>query len=667
MPNTKRGTVGWLAIIAAPLLTGAILRAEAAPPGAEVFGAVPSVQSVALSPDGATVAWAETGGEVQQVVAVDVGSGRTVVRSPLPADMKLRSVAWADRETLLIDVSTAHLVKGDKPQLYEFQRTIALDVASGKSRILLMDDESRSWVTAATMVATHTRPPGSVIMSSWDYSATSARQGTGTRLWQERRDSGWTHDLFAVEVRTGRTRKIATGTGYTADWVVDAGGDPVARSEWEPNRPLFTVLARRSNGGWAEIYRLTNGSTLALNGLTRDGKAVAAQGSDGTGRSKLWAIALDGSGAAVLADDPERDVVSAQYDPYTRQPIGAWLGGTDPEVRWFDADAEARFAKVARAFPGRSVELFGWSASGDRVLARVGGPSAPPVYYLVDFSARRADIVGEAYPALQEVPLGTVQVTTYAARDGTPIPAYVTLPPGSDGKRLPLVVLPHGGPEARDEYDFDWFAQFLATRGYAVLQPQFRGSTGFGDAFRRAGYGEWGGLMQDDVSDGVAALVERGVADPRRVCIVGASYGGYAALAGATLTPDLYACAVSINGLSDLPMAVGQQKMSDGAESNSYAYWRRNIGSMHDAKLAQRSPARLAAQVKAPVLLLHGAQDTVVPIGQSRAMARALKDAGRPHTFIELPGEDHWLSRSTTRIRVLEETGRFLEAHLGRP
>src|SRR5262249_29699108 len=152
------------------------------------------------------------------------------------------------------------------------------------------------------------------------------------------------------------------------------------------------------------------------------------------------------------------------------------------------------------------VTVYGRSANGQRAVARVEGPAHPPVYYLVDFAAHKADIVGEEYPALANVPLGEVRAITYKARDGTLIPGYLTLPPGASDKNLPLIVLPHGGPEARDDYRFDWLAQFIAVRGYAVLQPQFRGSTGFGEAFRRAGYRQWGGLMQDDVSDGVRAL-----------------------------------------------------------------------------------------------------------------------------------------------------------------
>jgi dipeptidyl aminopeptidase/acylaminoacyl peptidase len=179
------------------------------------------------------------------------------------------------------------------------------------------------------------------------------------------------------------------------------------------------------------------------------------------------------------------------------------------------------------------------------------------VFYLVDFATGRADIAGESYPGLAGVTLGEVRFIDYAARDDVEIPAFLTLPPGLGEKNLPLVVLPHGGPHAHDTGDFNWWTQFLATRGYAVLQPQFRGSTGYGAAHRKAGYGQWGGLMQDDVTDGVKAMIKNGLADPARICIAGASYGGYAALAGAAFTPEMYACAISVNGISDLPALLG--------------------------------------------------------------------------------------------------------------
>ena len=231
-------------------------------------------------------------------------------------------------------------------------------------------------------------------------------------------------------------------------------------------------------------------------------------------------------------------------------------------------------------------------------------------------------------------------------------------------KSLPLVVLPHGGPESRDNYAFDWWAQFLATRGYAVLQPQFRGSIGFGDAFRLAGRRQWGGLMQDDVTDGVRAMIEEQIADARRVCIVGASYGGYAALAGAAFTPELYKCAVSVNGVSDLPEMLEGVRARSGAESDPVAYWRDTVGSAFDKNVIERSPARAADRIQVPILLMHGMDDSVVPIAQSEAMARALGKLNRKFSFIRLSGEDHWLSRGETRLKVLTEIEKFLAENL---
>jgi len=260
--------------------------------------------------------------------------------------------------------------------------------------------------------------------------------------------------------------------------------------------------------------------------------------------------------------------------------------------------------------------------------------------------------------------LGAVSEITYTARDGTSIPALLTLPPEAKGKGLPLVVLPHGGPESLDYYWFDWLAQFIATRGYAVLQPQFRGSTGHGDAFRRAGEHQWGLLIQDDITDGVKALIERGVADPHHICILGEGFGGYAALAGAAFTPELYVCAVSISGVSDLPEFLAYVTQHYGSQSDQAAHFRRLIGSASDPSVIARSPAHSVATIKIPVLLIHGEDDTIFPPAQSESMARALTTAGKKVVLLKLPGEDHWLSHTESRTRVLKQVDTFLGAYL---
>ncbi|MBY0568533.1 MAG: prolyl oligopeptidase family serine peptidase [Hyphomonadaceae bacterium] len=224
----------------------------------------------------------------------------------------------------------------------------------------------------------------------------------------------------------------------------------------------------------------------------------------------------------------------------------------------------------------------------------------------------------------------------------------------------------HGGPASRDTLDFDYRAAFLASRGYAVLQPNFRGSSGYGATWERAGWRQWGGLMQTDVEDGVAALARSGRIDGARVCIVGASYGGYAALAGATLTPDRYRCAISINGVSDLGEMLRVERLETGRDSITSDYWRGIIGDGREDRDAIRavSPAFLADRVQAPILLLGSTDDTVVRIDQSRRMNRALVQAGKTVRFVELEGDDHFLSDSTTRIQTLREMEAFLAEHL---
>jgi dipeptidyl aminopeptidase/acylaminoacyl peptidase len=667
----RRGTrmlLGTLALLGAlALVTGPAVAAgaAAAPPPAAVFGALPRIDHVQLSPDGTTLAWAQDqGAKGVTVVAFDPTTGAARRTFPLGTQGKLRGLAWADDETLLIDVSVAHEVQGrgrEKAQ-YEIYRTIAVDLKGGEPRMLLMQND-RSWVTGANMVAYRTAQPKTVIMSTLDFAVSRADTTIDTRIGKGRRESGWTSKLFAVDVRSGTARALETGTSFTGTWLVDRDGRPVARDEWEPDQQLFRIYAK-NEGAWSPVYELRGGKMLDLVGVADDGRSVLAVGAPADGRSKLLAIPIDGSAARVLAEDPVYDVEGVIRDDYDGRVVGAFVGGPDGRIVWLDAAAEALHTRVARAFKDRDVEIRGRSRDAQRVLAYVSSPSDAPVYYLVDLGKRTADIVGEPYPELADVPLGRMEPWSYAARDGTTIPAFLTRPPGAGDANLPLVVLPHGGPEANDSLEFDWLVQFLATRGYVVLQPQFRGSTGYGEAHRLAGYRQWGGLMQDDVTDGVKALIARGLVDPKRVCIVGASYGGFAALAGATLTPELYACAVSINGVADLPTMLGHTRMRRGEESDALAYWTEHIGSVHDPKVAERSPARRAANARAPILLLHGTDDVVVPIAQSEAMARELARAGKPHTFIRLPGEDHWLSDGATRTRVLEETEKFLAAHL---
>jgi dipeptidyl aminopeptidase/acylaminoacyl peptidase len=641
-----------------------VLADVKAPPAVEAFGRVPAIDGVALSPSGRWVAWIDNSGAAAMIEVFDLEKRATLKRVNAPADLKLRGLDWADDEILLIhgSLSKALTQQALKAPVLEWFRTVAMEVQTGKARILLHRSDALNFVTGASLLALHTSKPKTVMMSSWGFSAVNYRTETGSRLTGGRKDDGWTHNLYEVDTLSGEGRLVDAGTPFTVEWLLDANGAAAARGEWDAQQSKYTIMHRRG-GGWSEVFSRELDSPPNLRGMARDGSAVLMSASLDQQHIGLWRVPVDGSAPQLALGDDAKELLSVISDPYSRDVLGAWIGGLTPELRWIDEQAGKRAKALQKTFGGKQVVTIGRSVDNSRALLSVGSHASPSVYYLVDFKRGAADIVGEEYPALVDVPLGEVRDLTYKARDGYEVPAFLTLPPAAKAEKLPLVVLPHGGPESRDNKSFDFVAQFLASRGYAVLQPQFRGSTGFGVAHRKAGYRQWGKLMQDDVTDGVRSMIDQGIADPKRVCIAGMSYGGYAALAGAAFTPELYACAISVNGVSDLPNMLGYERRVGGAESDSVAYWKEHIGPANSPDVIGKSPARAARNVRAPVLLMHGIDDSIVPIAQSQGMMRALGGVP-PHELIELPGEDHWLSRSATRIRVLTEMERFLAKHL---
>jgi len=339
------------------------------------------------------------------------------------------------------------------------------------------------------------------------------------------------------------------------------------------------------------------------------------------------------------------------------------LAGDEDRYTFFDPADERVWKAITAAYPGERVSLESWSTDRKKIVVLVDSRTEGPAYAVVDLGTRSASWLGAQYQGLKAADIATRDPVRFKAADGLELSGYLTLPKDRPAKNLPLIVHPHGGPASRDTPGFDWWAQGMASRGYAVLQVNFRGSDGLGRKLLEAGYGEWGRKMQTDLSDGVRHLAAQGTIDPKRVCIVGASYGGYAALAGPTLDRGVYRCAVSVNGVTDLRSLVAYSSNRSGATTRRY--WNRFMGAegRNDETLDRLSPLHLASQADAPILLIHGKDDTVVPVEQSRRMAEALAKAGRPHELVIHKGEDHWLSRGDSRLQTLEATMTFIEKH----
>jgi dipeptidyl aminopeptidase/acylaminoacyl peptidase len=638
---------------------------QAARPPVEAFGRKPALIDVDLNPAGTRLAMIEDDGNSARVIIHDIATGKELRNIGSQPKTKLWAVKWANDETLLVDQSTTRTLTLDQKFTDEVQRWIAVDASGGEPRMLLMRGGERQGVPRVRLLRAQTAKPGKIHMSTWDWLATKHREKVDSKLPEGRADSGWVHNAYEVDLQSGSAKMIAAGTPFTYAWLVDDSGSLVVRSDYVAKNDKFEIYFK-DGASWRRLYEVTDCGILDLHSFTKDKTGVLAIGRTcREERRKVWTIPLDGSPMKVLFEDPALDVDGVHTDPIDGTLLGVALGGPDKPSHWFDPQVEKRIKGLHKSFGARWVKPMSRSADGQRVLVKVENEAHPPVFQLVDYAAKNAQIVNEAYPLLVGVELGAVRDFNYKARDQYALTSYLTLPPGAGEKNLALVVMPHGGPESRDEPGFDWLAQFLASRGYAVLQPQFRGSTGFGQAHADAGRQQWGLRMQDDVTDGVRALIEQGIADPKRVCIVGWSYGGYSALAGAAFTPELYACAASIAGISDLPQLIASDKRTSGRESNSFQYIREHIGKPTDAHVIDKSPARFVNGIRAPILLIHGVDDTVVPISQTQKMARVLKAAGKAYELVELPGEDHWMmTSSASRIRTLTELERFLGKHL---
>lgn len=642
------------AVVGSLLLSFCSLAA-AQPPPVEAFAALPAMQSPSISPDGKRLAFfaqAEAGSFVlvSDLETMAVGAAVDV------SVMKPRDVIWANEDTLLL-LASETVSFGPQARQVESVAPFGIDLAGELTvRQLLLAEQRLNRTGARTL--------GGIIALQGAQLIGFDRE-RGFALFPRREQEG--RVLYAVDAKTDRRHQLDEGTQFTRSWVVDESGRPRFRVEYNAQRDVFTILRRGERSWEVLVSEVTELPEMNVYGLDANGELVVGLRPEDVGRFGLYIMSAEtGKAERPLFVDDRFDVAGVMRDPYTNLVVGAQVAGEPPT--WFDAQLAKHQADLDEAFSGESPRMLTWSQDRSRVILGTQRSDRVPAFYLYDAKASTAKQIASTNPVLDRVKLAPRVPYSYAARDGVEIPGFLTRPLDAQGA-TPLVVLPHGGPASLEVGGYDWLAHFLASRGYTVLQPNFRGSAGLGKAWEEAGHGEWGvGVMQHDLTDGVAALIKAGMADPERVCIVGASYGGYAALAGAAFTPELYRCAAAIAGVADLKQMLSFEKGRTGFSSPTIAYWRQAMGvddkGTADARLEAASPALHADKVRAPVLLIHGRDDTVVPIMQSRLMETALEDAGKSVQLVELEGEDHWLSGAKTRLETLKALDAFLAANL---
>ena len=647
------------------LLAATVAMAQPSQDSTALFGAREHIEYIDLSPDGRRVAYL-TPGPGQSTIAIvqDLSGGsqpQAVVRTDGNPE-RLRWCRFVANDRVICRVS---LLMAERGTFIPYNRLLAVDTDGERPQLL---GERPSFFDAyirqfdASILDWLPGEDGVVLMTR-AYVPEAGRMNT--RL--VRRTEGLGVDR--VDTRTLRSSSVEPPNDRASYYISDSRGN------------VRIMAVREVRGSTGQIgtridyfYRAEGDRRWqpfgSFDDQTREGMLPMAIDADANaayvlrklnGRLALYRVKLDGSMASelVYAND-EVDVDGLVHSAGGSEVIGVTFADVARRNIYFDPDYAGMARMLAQAIPNLGIIDFVQSSlDGNKILVHAGSDSDPGRYYIYDRGSRTLSEIALVRPPLENARLASVRPVSYPAADGTPIPGYLTLPPGSDGRGLPAIVLPHGGPEARDVWGFDWLAQYLAARGYAVLQPNFRGSAGYGDQWMQEnGFRGWRTSI-GDIADGARWLVAEGIADPERMAIVGWSYGGYAALQAGVTDPDLFQAIVAIAPVTDL-----QQFKDDFRYFAGGRNLREFIGS--GPHVTEGSPARHAGRIAAPVLLFHGDRDLNVLAAHSRRMHDALRDAGRSSELIVFEGLEHDLGDSAARTRMLERIGVFLEANVRR-
>ena len=633
------------ALLASLLVVPGAALAEAPPP-LSAYGALPEVEDAAISATGRNIAVLTTV-EGTRLLAF-FGPDMQVFRTIEVGDIKVRYFDWIDDDRLLLVSSKTEKLWGFTTDKIEMRSAQIIPVTyAGKIEIVF--DNNKNLVDAIfgdygvrRVGDTFTGYFGAIKLR---------RDSIDGLVFEHGRPFLYEVDLA---LNTARQKDGSALEGVDREWVVGADGSVAAIFDLDMNDGTWRLTA-------GDGTKIASGEQPAgrasVVGLGYDGSTVIYAERDANGSSNWFEVPLTGGTPRPFLAGA--DVERLYWDPATGH-LAGYLDG-DEGPKFASAQHQSAVSRVRKAFSAFDMRIVDWTGDFGKMLVRTSGNGDSGSWYVVDLATMKATGFAWERLAIEPDRVGPISTFAYTASDGLEMDGILTLPPGREAKDLPVIVLPHGGPHSEDDAEFDWWAQALASRGYAVLQPNFRGSTNRSQAFKLAGYGEWGRKMQTDLSDGLAALAAEGIVDPSRACIMGASYGGYAALAGVTLQQGIYRCAVAVAPVSDLRDMYNEDYRASGDQFITKTALLEQLGPKDGWNAV--SPRRSAASADAPILLIHGKDDTVVPYSHSARMADALKDAGKPYRLIALEGEDHWLSLSATRLQMLQAAVAFVEEH----
>jgi len=624
----------------ARLSAQAAAEARPAPRPAEDFAALPFMEGPRLSPDGTRVASRiAVNGTLYFAVSPLFGDAKPSLFQT--GDGDINWWRWVNNDWLVLGLGDTVKVEGE-----DFYVRRALGVsAEGAKMVQLAWRDAAQGADDVVWIADDGTPRIRLAVQQSVYL-------NNENFWPQ---------VLEIDVSTGKSKSVVKPHPQVGSWYADGTGTVrVGVGATDEGRALRLLYRERDGEGFSVIDRANTrkGQKLLLPSLflPEPGQALAIDDRDGFDALYKLDLKTMSLGERVFGA-AGHDIDGIVPDRTQTRLLGIVVTETGPKVHWLDSDLAEMQASLDKAVPGRRASIVSMDAKRERYLVHIGAADRPGTFYYVTAAGGALQRLAHVNARIGAGKLHPVRTIRYKARDGLEIPAVLTVPAGVEAKGLPLIVMPHGGPFARDAEDWDWWNQFLADRGYAVVQPNYRGSSGYGTAFAEKGEGQWGLAMQDDLNDALAFLAKEGIADPKRAAMVGASYGGYAAMRSAQRDGALYRCAVSFAGVSDMQALLRYD--SRFLNSGRGIDWlRKQAPNLRDV-----SPINHPDQFSIPILLVHGRKDRRVPVKQSRELAEKLRKAGKSVQYVEQPEGDHHFSREADRVQFLTELEAFLKRH----
>lgn len=650
---------GLLVLIGLSGICLASFLAVADPPPAAAFGKLPQVLSVSLSPDGTKAVILRAIKNTYHVTLTDFSQGKSrMLMAAKPDEFLFIGCSWAT-DTRIVCAVRNYIDSRDG--LLPSRGRIALfmrDARSVRTRLLAVDADGKNVLQLVPPARSRQRKdpefnaPDQSTVIGW------LPDEPNHILMQIAREHRIFPSVYKININNNKMQRIRRYHSPILRWFADRQGELQFALGVRPDMNIGAYAVNEDGLKELDVSHLAGVNPPVPLAMTSNGKLAYVAANHGADTLGIFEVNLaNGEVVNTLYRNARFDAGAGLLQHrQTREPVVLQYYGESLNHHWFDEEIKARFDRASTALPGAPsvVAIVSFDDTWNRLILRAEGNGTFPAFYLYDDAAKSLTVLGTSYPDLgTAVDLKSV---SYQARDGHRIPAYYAIPATGEGP-YPTVILPHGGPYTRDLGEFDYRVQFLVSRGIAVLKPNFRGSAGYGDAHLASGFNQWGLKMQDDVIDGLDWMIEQGIADPKRVCIMGEGFGGYVALVASYKTPERFRCAVSFAGMTDLAEV----------DSNFYnfRFGALPIASIQEGKSrAENSPLDHVDEIDLPLLVVHGDVDRSVMIEQSRTLAKALQEAGKPHRYIEQLHGDHFLSLESHRIEFLEALDKFLAQHL---